>query len=79
MVLDGLLDAPLGRGADALVDRECLPQGSGGLAGVALLQMAVAESFQGACFLGGRAQVAGDGQGLGMVRAGLAGVCGPGR
>ncbi len=79
VVLDGLLDAPHGGGADALVDRECLLQVGGGLAGVLVLQVAVAESFQGACFFGGRAEVAGDGQGSGMVLAGLGGVCGPGR
>jgi len=79
VVLDGLLDAPRGGGADALVDRECLLQVGGGLAGVAVLQVAVAESFQGACFFGGRAEVSGDGQGLGVVLAGLGGVCGPGR
>ena len=79
VILHGLLDAPRGGGADALVNRECLVQVGGGLAGVAVLQVAVAESPQGACFFEGRAEVAGDGQGLGMVRAGLAGVCGPGR
>ena len=59
--MEGFLDAPCGGGADALVDRQCLPQVRGGLAGVAVLQVALAESFQGACFLGGRAEVAGDG------------------
>ena len=65
------------RGRRALVDRECLPQVRGGLAGVAVLQVGLAESFQGACFLQGRAEVAGDGQRLGMVLAGLAGGRGP--
>ena len=73
VVLDGLLDAPRGGGADALVDRECLLQVGGGLAGVAVLQVAVAESFLGACLFVGRAEVAGDGQGLGVVLAGLGG------
>src|SRR5262249_9422127 len=77
-VMEGFLDAPRGRGGDALVDRECLLQVRGGLAGVAVLQVAVAESFQGACFLWGRAEVAGDGQGLGVARAGLWGVGGGG-
>ena len=79
MVLEGLLDAPCGGGADALVDPECLLHVGGGLAGVAVLQVAVAESFQGACFFGCRAEVAGDGQGMGVVPAGLGGVCGPDR
>ena len=50
-----------GVGADVMIDRECLLQVRGGLAGVDVLQVAVAESFQGACFLWGRADVAGDG------------------
>jgi len=54
-------DAVSGRSPDALVDRQCLPQVGGGLAGVAVLQVASAESFQGAGFLWGRAKVAGDG------------------
>ena len=75
----GFLDA-LGAGAsDALVDRECLPQVGGGFAGVAVLEVAVADSFQGACFLQGCADLAGDGQRLGVVVAGLAGGRGPGR
>jgi hypothetical protein len=62
MVMQGFLDSLRGGGADALVDRQCLPQVRGGLAGVAVLQMAAAESFQGACFFWGRADVAGNGQ-----------------
>jgi hypothetical protein len=56
-----------------LVDRECLPQGCGSLAGVAFLQVAVADSLQGACLLWGRADVAGDGQRPGVLVAGLGG------
>ena len=41
--------------------------------------MALSESFQGACFLGGGAEVPGDGQGLGVVLASQRDVCGPGR
>jgi len=78
-VLEGLLDVPRGGGADALVDRQCLPQVRRGLAGIAVLQVGLAESFQGACFLRGRANVAGDGQRLGMVPAGLRDVCGSDR
>src|SRR6202050_5795310 len=71
-----LLDALGAGGADALVDRECLPQGCDGLAGVAFLQVAVADSLQGACLLGGRADVAGDGQRPVVLVAGLG--CGRG-
>jgi hypothetical protein len=48
------------------------------MAGVAVLQVGVAESFQGACLLRGGADVAGDGQRLGVMLAGLAGSRGPG-
>ena len=76
MPLEGFLDAPGGRGADVLVDRECLLQVRGSLAGVAVLQVASAKSFQGACFLWGRADVAGDGQRPGVLVVGL--LCGRG-
>jgi hypothetical protein len=79
VVLEGLLDSVGGGGADALVDRQCLRQVHGGLAGSGVLQVALAESFQGACFLQGRADVAGDGQGLGVMLASLRSVRGPGR
>ena len=79
MVLEGFLDAPRAGGADALVDRECLPQVRGGLAGVAVPDVAVADAFQGACFFVGDAQVAGDGERLGMVLAGLLAVRGLGQ
>jgi hypothetical protein len=59
--MESFLDAPGGGGADALVDRQCLPEVCRSLAGVAVLPVAVAESFQGAGFLWGRAEVAGDG------------------
>jgi hypothetical protein len=77
--LEYLLDSPRSWGADALVDRQCLPQVHGGLAGAGILQVALAESFQGACLLQGRAEVAGDGQRLGVMLAGLRGVRGAGR
>jgi hypothetical protein len=73
VVLEGLLDAPGGRGTDALVDHQCVPQMRGGLPGFAVLEVAVAESFQGAGFLGGRAEAAGYGECLGVMLAGLAG------
>ena len=71
-----MLDAVGAGGADALVDRECLPQGYDGLAGVAFLQVAVTDSLQGACLLWGRADVAGDGQRPAVLVAGLG--CGRG-
>ena len=61
VVLDGLLDSLRGGSVDALVDGECLLQVRGSLAGVAVLKVASAKSFQGACFFWGRADVAGDG------------------
>ena len=45
VVVEGFLDA-LGAGSsDALVDRECLPQVRGTLVGVAVPEMALADSF----------------------------------
>ena len=67
------LDALRIGGSDALVDRQCLPQLGGTFAGVAVLDMAAADAFQGACFLQRGAEVAGDGQGLGCGGRGLAG------
>jgi hypothetical protein len=56
---EGFLDAPGGGSSGALVDGEGLPQAGGGFAGVAVVQVAVADSFQGACFLQGCAAIAG--------------------
>src|SRR5215471_2320901 len=61
------------RGADALVDRECQLQVRGALADVAVVQMGLAESFEGACFPPG---VRG---GRGRSRAPGHGTRGPGR
>ena len=72
VVLEGLPHSPRGGRADVLVDRECLLQVRGGLAGVAFLEVGVADSFQGACLLWGRADVAGDGQRPGVLVMGLA-------
>lgn len=74
----GLADALVAWASDALVDRQCPPQGRGGLAGVGVVEVAVADSFQGACFLQGRAEDLGYGQGLDMVVTGLAGGRGAG-
>ena len=74
VLLEGFLDVPGGgMGSDALVDGECLLQVHCGLAGVAVVEVAVADAFQGARFLQRRADVAGDGQRLTVVVAGVAG------
>jgi hypothetical protein len=66
-----------GGASDALVDGECVLQ-MRGPAGVAVLEVALADSLQGACFLQGCADVAGDGERLAVVVAGLAGGRGAG-
>ena len=76
---EGFLDAGGVGGADVLVDGKCLLKAGGGFAGVAVAEVAVADAFQGACFLQGGAEVAGDGQRLGVVVAGLVAIGGPGR
>jgi hypothetical protein len=76
---EGFLDAPGGGGSDALVDRQCLLEAGGSVADVLVLQVAAAGAFQGPCFLREGAEVAGDGQRLGVTVAGLAAVGGPGR
>jgi hypothetical protein len=53
LVAEGLLDAAGGGGSDALVDRQGLPQAGGALAVVAVLEVAAADAFQGACFVRG--------------------------
>src|SRR5262245_35584279 len=58
VVLDGFLDSLCGGSADALVVDGCWRQLRGGLAGVAVVQVGLAESFQSACFLWGCANVA---------------------
>jgi len=69
----GFLDA-LGTGAsDALVDREGLLEVGSGVAGVDVVEVAAADSFQGPCLLPGHADLAGDGQRLAVVLAGLGG------
>jgi hypothetical protein len=74
VLLQGFLDAPGGGvGSDALVDGECLLQVHHGLAGVAVVEVAMAGAFQGARFLQRRADVAGDGQRLAVAVAGVAG------
>src|SRR5262249_61708118 len=79
VVLDGFLDSLCGGSADALVDDECLPQLRGGLAGVAVVQVGLAESFRGGGFLWGWANVGGGGRGLGGGFPGRRGGRGAGR
>ena len=50
-----------------LVDRERLPQAGAALARIAVLEVTAADSFQGARLLEGHADVAGDGERLGVV------------
>ena len=69
----GFLDALGLWGPDALVDRQGLLEVSCGLAGVGVVEVAVADSFQGARLLPGRADLAGNGQRLAVVVTGLAG------
>jgi hypothetical protein len=76
---EGFLDVVGGGASDALVDGKGLPQAGGAFAGVAVAEMAVADAFQGPCFLRRDAEVAGDGQRLVVVAAGLAATGGPGR
>ncbi len=51
VVAEGFLDVLGAGGSDALVDGERLPEMGGGFGGVAVVQVAVADPFQGACFL----------------------------
>jgi hypothetical protein len=76
---EGFLDAAGAGGCEALVDGKGLLQAGGGFAGVAVAEVAVADSFQGACFFLGGADLAGDRQCPGVVLAGLAAAGGPGR
>jgi hypothetical protein len=55
VAFEGFSDALGGGGSDALVDRECLPQVFRGPAGYAVVEVALADSFQGACFVKGNA------------------------
>jgi hypothetical protein len=73
VLAQGVLDAQDCGGADALVDRECLAQVRLAVTAVAVLEVGLADSFQGARFLEGYAEVAGDGKRLGVTLAGLAG------
>ncbi len=50
MVVKRFLDAPGSGGADALVYLKCPQQVPGGLAEVAVREVALADPFQGACF-----------------------------
>ncbi len=78
MVVKRFLDAPGSGGADALVYLECPQQVPGGLAEVAVREVALADPFQGACFFEGHPDVLGDDERLNLVIAGAATVGGPG-
>jgi hypothetical protein len=79
MLPEGFLNAPGAGGSDASVDHQRLLQVGDTFAVVAVLEVAVADAFQGACFLQRRAKVAGDGQRLAVVVAGLQGLGSSGR
>jgi hypothetical protein len=79
VLLEDFFDAPGAGGADALVDRKRLAQVPNGFAGFAVLEVDLAKSFEGACFDERGTDVAGDGEGLGVVAAGLLSGRGPGR
>ena len=75
MTQEDLLDALGARGSDASIDGERLLQVGGAFMIVAVLEVAAADSFQGTCFFERRADVAGDGQCLVVVAAGLLAGC----
>jgi hypothetical protein len=79
MAEEGFLDAPGAGCSDALVDGESLSQAGDAFAGVAVLEVAEADAFQGACFFQGRGEVSGNGQRLGVVVAGAAAGRGSGQ
>jgi hypothetical protein len=64
--------------AQLRVDAEGLPQVGSGLAGIAVLEVGPAESFQGSCLLEGHADVPRDGERLGVALAGLGAGLGAG-
>ena len=69
----GFPDARSARASDALADRECFPQWRDGLAGVGVLEVTLADSFQSSGFLQRCADLAGDGERLIVVVKGLLG------
>src|SRR5262249_10256366 len=73
----GFADALGACASDPLVDREGLLEGVHGVAGVGVLQVAVADSLQGPCFLQGCADLAGERQRPAVVVAGMGGGRGP--
>jgi hypothetical protein len=77
VLVQGFLDPSGAVGSDALVDGECLLQAVQPFAVGAVPEVGLADSFEGACFLQRRADVAGDGQCLGVTLTGPAGGRGP--
>ncbi len=76
---EGFLDLPGTGSSDVLIDRQCLPQVRGGLAVGAVVEVAVADAFQGAGFLEGHAEITGDGERFSVLAAGPAAFRGAGR
>jgi len=79
ILAQGFLDALGAGGSEALVDGQSQPEVRGGFGRVAILQVAAADSLQGTRFLQGGADLAGDGQRLAVMVAGLSGGRSPGR
>ena len=77
ILAQGFVDALGARGSDALIDTKCLAQAVQALARVPILQVAVGDAFEGACFLKGDADVAGEDERLIVMVAGLVGGRGP--
>jgi len=78
VLAQGLVNAPGAGGSEAVVDRQCLPQRRGSLAGAAVMEVAGADSWAQASSSGAR-RGRGHGQGLGVVVASLAAVRGAGQ
>jgi hypothetical protein len=72
MVVKRVLHAPGARSTDVLVDLQSVPEVRGGL-GRVLVEEAAADSFQRACLLKRRANLAGDDERLTVVAAGFLG------
>ena len=77
MLAQGFPDKLSARGSNALKDPVCLAQGVQSLVRVAILEVAVADAFEGTCFLKGDADVTGEDKRLIVMVAGLAGGRGP--
>ena len=71
MIAEGLLDTSGTGGSDPLVDRQGLAQACSTVAGLAIMEVASADTLQGACFFHRRGDVGGDRKGLLVTGAGV--------